>query len=163
MYQINDVIVYGCSEVCSIKDIGVPDFIETGEEYYYLQPVCNEATTLYVKIANSKKTMRDILSKEEATELLYDGSKINALYDKNDKVREREYSSIIRSCECIQWMEMLKGITTEKLRRAAQGKKLSMNDEQYMKKVENSLAAEFSIIFHITMAQAKENITLAIS
>ena len=105
--------------------------------------------------------MRNILSKENAEDLLSELPTIEALYNQNDKVREKEFRDIIRSCDCKQLLQMLKGILLEKKQKETTGKKLSLNDEQNFHKVESCLANEFSEIFHISVEQAKKQIKLA--
>lgn len=161
MYQVNDVIVYGNNEVCKIETIDIPDFIETTEKYYYLRPLSNPASILYVKTTNTQKPMRNILSKENAEDLLSELPTIEALYNQNDKIREKEFRDIIRSCDCKQLLQMLKGILLQKKQKETTGKKLSLNDEQNFHKVESCLANEFSEIFHISVEQAKKQIKLA--
>lgn len=161
MYQVNDVVVYGNNEVCKVENIDIPDFIETTEKYYYLKPLSNPTSLLYVKTTNTQKPMRSILSKENAEELLSEIPSIEALYNKNDKIREKEFRDIIRSCDCKQLLQMLKGLFLEKKQRESTGKKLSLNDEQNYHKVESCLANEFSEIFHISVEQAKKRIKLA--
>lgn len=161
MYQVNDVVVYGNNEVCKIETIDIPDFIETTEKYYYLKPLSNPSSILYVKTTNTQKPMRGILSKENAEELLSEIPSIEALYNKNDKLREKEFRDIIRSCDCKQLLQMLKGILLTKQEKEITGKKLSLNDEQNFHKVETCLANEFSEIFNISVEQAKKQIKLA--
>lgn len=162
MYQVNDVIVYGNSEVCKIETIGTPDFVESTEQYYYLKPLNNPTSTLYVKTTNSSKPMRSVLTKENAEELLNEIPKIDGLYNRNDKVREKEFRDILRSCDCKQLLQMLKGIILVKKEKEGTGKKLSLNDEQNYNKAESCLANEFSVIFHTTIEQAKKQLKLAI-
>lgn len=162
MYQVNDVVVYGNSEVCTIESIGTPDFIESGEQYYYLKPLNNPTSTLYVKTTNYQKPMRSILTKENAEKLLNEIPNIDGLYNTNDKVREKEFRDILRSCDCKQLLQMLKGILLIKKEKQCTGKKLSLNDEQNYNKVETCLANEFSVIFQTTIDQAKKQLQLAI-
>lgn len=161
MFQINDVVVYGYSEVCLVKDIKTPDFIKTGEEYYFLQPLTHKGSTLYVKTANIQKAMRVILSKDKAEEIMNDIQDLPALYNENDKVREKEYLGIITACDCIGWFQALKGLSQEKKRRNDAGLKLNMVDEKNYKRVETCIASEFSMIFNISTEQVRENLKLA--
>jgi CarD family transcriptional regulator len=157
MYKVNDVIVYGNNEVCRIENIAIPDFIETNDEYYYLKPLNNPTSIIYVK-ANTQKPMRSILSKEKAEGLLKELSSTEAVYDKNNKIREKEFHDIIRSCDCEQLLRMLKGISLKKEQKESTGKRLSLDDEKYYNKVESCLSIEFSQIFHISVEQAKKQI-----
>lgn len=163
MYQINDVIVYENGGVCKIKDIGVPDFLKTDEQYYKMQPVSGDGGTIYVKINNDNNFMRSVISKEEAEYLLSELPKMKALYDGIDKIREKEYRDIIKSCECRQCFQMLKGILKERSRREEGGKKLNMYDDRNLQKVVKLLSAEYSVVFNITMEQAKAKIENALT
>ncbi len=155
MYQINDIIVYENGGVCKIKDIGVPDFLKTNEQYYKMQPVSNDGGTIYVKTNNDKIIMRLIISREEAEDFLLELPRMEALYDENDKIRQKEFHDIIKSCECKQYFQMLKGIMIERSRKIKDGKKLNMNDEKILQKVEKLLSEEYSMVFNISMYQAK--------
>jgi len=161
MFQINDVVVYGYSEVCLVKDIKTPEFIKTGEEYYFLQPLTHKASTLYVKTANNQKAMRVIMSKDKAEEIMNDIQELPALYNENDKLREKEYLSIITACDCVGWFQALKGLSQEKKRRNDAGLKLNMVDEKNYKRVETCIASEFSMIFNISTEEVRENLKLA--
>lgn len=158
MFKVNDVVVYGYSEVCCVKDIGVPDFVTNEEPYYYLQPVCNASSTIYVKTSNATNAMRCIISPQKAEEILSELPSIEGLYDKNDRVREKEYKDLMLACDFDKCVQMLKGITIEKGVKEKNGKKLNMNDERNLHKVENCLAAEFAMCLQITIPQAKDKI-----
>lgn len=158
MFNVNDVVVYGNSDVCCVKEINRPDFVQNEDFYYYLQPVCNTASTIYIKISDTTKYIRPIITKERAEELLGNLPELDGLYDHNDKIRDKEYREVISSCDYEKNLLMLKGIITEKHLREKKGKKLNMNDERNLHRVENCLAAETSMCFHITMSQAKEKL-----
>ena len=51
-YPINDTVFYGSEGVCRIVDIVKRRFQGQTEEYYVLQPVYNENSTIYVPIRN---------------------------------------------------------------------------------------------------------------
>lgn len=162
MYQINDVIVYGNSEVCKIESIGTPSFIDTDDIYYYLKPLTNPTSTLYVKTNNTNRPMRSILSKENAKQLMNELPSLTGLYNKNDKLREKEFKDIIKSCDCKKLLQMLKGILLEKKEKEENGKKLSLNDEQTFHRVETCLAIEFSAIFEQPIEQMKETLIVSL-
>lgn len=159
MYQINDVIVYENGGVCKIKDIGIPDFVTTDEKYYTLQPICDNGGTIYVKINNDKVFMRSVITKEEAESYLSEVPKMKELYSTNDKIRDKEFKEAIKSCEFKRCLQVAKGITMERSRRNKAGKKLNMSDDKNLQKVGKLLTAECSIVFDISMEQAKTRIT----
>lgn len=161
MFQIGEFVVYGYSEVCRIKDIAVPDFLDTKESYYYLQPLCSATSILYVKVSGPSKVMRRLISRKQAEDALAGFEKLDALYDDNEKFRLKEYSEIFHACDFGGWMRMLKGILTERERRAQSGRKLNMVDEKNLNKVQSCVAAEFSQVLQIPVEQAKDYLHLA--
>lgn len=162
MYQINDVIVYENGGVCKITDIGVPDFVTTDERYYTLQPICDNGGTIYVKINNDKVFMRSVITKEEAESYLSEVPKMEELYSTNDKLRDKEFREAIKSCEFKKCLQVIKGITMERNRRNKTGKRLNMSDDKNLQKAGKLVSAECSVIFDITMEEAKSKIKEAI-
>ncbi len=162
MYQIGDILVYENGGVCEVVAIGTPDFLKSEERYYTLQPVFDNAGTLYVKVENDRHILRPLICKEEADGIFAEASNMEVLYNPNDKLREREFKEVIRSCESRQWFAMLKGILQEEKRREQNGKKLSMSDDRNMQKVFKLLSSEFALVYSISPEEAKEKIKGAI-
>lgn len=162
MFKINDVVVYESRGVYKIQKIDMLDFLKTKEEYYIMHPVNNDGSTIYVRTDNDKVAMRGVISKEKAEDFLSELPEMEVLYDQNDKVREKEYQSVLRSGECGRYFSMMKGIRKEQEKRSESGKKLSMNDDRNLHKVENILLVELSVVFNITVDQVKVKINDAI-
>ena len=163
MFRIGEFVVYGYSEVCYVKDIGNPAFLDTSEPYYYLQPVCNPSSITYVRTSKQSKTMRSLISSNLAKEILAGFSSLDVLYDDNEKNRQKVYADIFRSCDFVEWLRMFKGISEERKRRTLLGHKLLMSDANSLSKVENCIAAEISKVFQISLEQAKHRLCLAAS
>lgn len=149
MYKVNDVVVYGCSKVCSIKRIATPDFMSKPQEYYWLQPIGDAATMLYVKTEHEDK-MRCILTRGQADELIRELPEMEEMYDSSNKVRDREYIQVLKSRDCNEWLKMWKGITIEKMRKEHDGKSLNASDESNLKRVQDCISSEFSAVFQTT-------------
>lgn len=155
MYEVNDVIVYENGGVCRIKEISVPTFLKTEEEYYTMERIGENGGTNYIKIENDKILMRSVITKLEAERILLEAPNMNALYHENEKIRDKEFKEIFKGCECDKYIKMLKGIYGERNRRSKIGKRINMSDERYLKRVEKLLGTEFSIVFDVTVDQAK--------
>jgi CarD family transcriptional regulator len=162
MYQIGDIVVYENGGVCKVEDIGTPDFLKSEERYYTLQPVFDDAGTLYVKVENDRHILRPLISKEETDGIFAEVKEIEPLYNSNDKLRDREFKEALRSCECRQWFAMLKGILAEQIKREKIGKKLNMSDDRNKQKVFRLLTAEVAMVYSISQDEAKEMIKGAI-
>lgn len=163
MFRIGEFVVYGYSEVCYVKDIGNPVFLDTTEPYYYLQPVCSPSSITYVRTTKPSKMMRSIISSNLAGEILEGFAKLDVSYDGNEKSRQKAYADTFRSCDFLEWMKMFKGILAERDRRALAGQKLLMSDANSLSKVENCITAEISKVFQISQEQAKYRLGLVAS
>ena len=161
MYQINDVVVYKSNGVCKIEDIGIPDFVSSEETYYQIRPFYEQGGKIYVKISNGDTVLRPTITKEEAIQDLYNLKNEEGIYHSNDKVREREYTAIIQSCNFWKCLLMMKGILLESDRREAAGKHLNMTDERCLQRVKKLLNAEYSIACNVSLEHAKEAMELA--
>lgn len=158
MFEVDDIVVYENGGVCKIADIGTPDFVKGDAEYYTMQPVSDESGVLYVKTDNTRFILRPVISEEEAESYLEELAALPAMYNGNDKEREKEYKDVLHSCECNQWLSMLKGIVGENEKREADGKRLNMADGKNLQKVERLLLDEFSVAFRITQDEVKDKI-----
>src|SRR5690554_4768253 len=74
MFKIGDLIIYGHTSVCRVKDIttlNLPLMADEDRErlYYILEPLY-EDSTIYTPVDNPKVFMRPIISRERAEELI---------------------------------------------------------------------------------------------
>ncbi|MFI3214160.1 MAG: hypothetical protein R3Y24_12575 [Eubacteriales bacterium] len=154
MYQINDLVVYNNGEVCSIFNIGVPDFVDNGEMHYILKPVNKSTSTIYVKMSSPELPFRYTISQTEALAFLETYPSMEPMYHENNKIREKEYLEAFRACHPKQWLRIYKGITIERKRKASIGKQLNTNDDRNLHKVEKYLSSEFASTLKISTDEA---------
>jgi hypothetical protein len=58
MFLVNDTVVYGNSEVCQVKEIKVPEFMDSNEPYYFLQPYYKQNFNSLRKNFDSSKSFK---------------------------------------------------------------------------------------------------------
>jgi CarD family transcriptional regulator len=163
LYKVNDIIVYSNGGVCVIRDIGIPDFVESKETYYQMQSLSDTNNgTIYVKVNHDDTKLRAIITEDEANELLANIPIMEPLYSPNDKVRDREYNEIIKSCQCERALCMMKGIFKERLLKIASGKKLCMNDDRNLLRISKLLNIEFATALKISIEQAEAKLEKAL-
>lgn len=75
--------------------------------------------------------MRAVLTKEEADVLIENIPVIEELWVGNDKLREEKYKETMRSCDCRDWIKIIKTLYMRKKERIAQGKRL----QRWMKSI----------------------------
>ena len=74
MFEIGEYIVYGVKGVCRIEDITHIDISGADKDrlYYVLAPVGDGSGRIYAPTDNQKITMRKVISREEADQLIED-------------------------------------------------------------------------------------------
>ena len=147
MYQIGDYIVKSINGICEVKDIIHPDFVDdTKKLYYLLQPLSDEKTLLYVPTSRNDGSMRPVITKKEAQELIQMIPVINEPWINNERDRERNYKEAIKSNNPQKLIGIIKLIYQRKKMRQEQGKKTTIIDNQYFDKAENLLYSELEIV-----------------
>lgn len=146
MFQINDCIIYGCNGACSIIDVrNEKDYYGVMKEHYVLQPVYLKTSTIMTPVDNEKVIMRGILTLGEAEELICNLDQSEIPWIDNDKVRNREYRELQKSCVSTNWIQLVRTIYTKKQEKISEGKKLSQADEIIIQGVEKLLFGELAI------------------
>lgn len=151
MYQINDYVVAGSMGICKINEICIPDFAKDEQLCYVLQPVGNQVDVIYVSVNNNKLQMRKIISKAEAKGYIVNFPNIEPICYENDKVREAAYKNTLRSGDCMQRIQMTKGLYLKKQERIEKGKKLSQTDEKNFRQAEQLLMEELALALEIPL------------
>lgn len=153
MYQINDYVVAGSMGICKVNAICVPDFSKDDQLCYVLQPVESQGDVIYVSIDKNKLQMRKIISKLEAEDYIGNLSSIEPVWYDNDKTREAAYKEALKSGNCMQWIQMTKGLYLKKQERNEKGKKLSQTDEKNFRQAERLLMGELALALEIPLEQ----------
>ena len=163
MYNVGELVVYENGGVCRISAIGTPEFLKGSELYYTLQPVFDNAGTIYVKVENDKHILRPLKSKDDIEACIGSADDIEPMYDSNDKIRDQKFKDAIRSCDYAVWVAVLKGITSEQARREKLGKHLNMRDERCLNRVMMLLTTEYSVACDVPREDAEKIIEGAIN
>ena len=145
MFEVDDLVMYENGGVCRVIAIGTPDFLKGDAKYYTLQPVFDNAGTIYVKVENDKHVLRALRSKADIEACVDSAAEIEPMYDPNDKLRDQKFKDAIRSCDYTVWVSVLKGILREQVRREKIGKHLNMRDERCLNRVVTLLSTEYSV------------------
>ena len=147
MFEKGDYVAYGTKGVCQVEEITELAMKGTaeGKLYYVLRPCFQKGSTLFTPVDNEKTIIRSVMSRDEAAALVDGIAGIEALLEKNDKEREKQYKEAIRSCDPRQWIRIIKTSYLRGQERIAQGKKATTVDERYFHAAEEQLYEELSI------------------
>lgn len=151
MFKVGDYIICGNNGVCQVEKIGpmkVPG-VSKERKYYTLTPVYAGNSTVYTPVDNQKLIMRPVLSKEEARQLIDSITDIETLGIQDEKRREDVYKEALKTCDCKEWVKIIKTLYLRKQSRLAKGKKEITSDEKYLHIAEENLYGELAIPLEI--------------
>ena len=157
MFQVGQLIVYGNTGVCRVEKIGPPDLVGAAEgvDYYTLSPYYSQNSRIFTPCDNDKVVMRPVISKREARKLVDDIPYIELLSIADEKSREERYKETMRSCDCREFISIIKTIHERKLKRLAEGKKVTASDEKYFSMAEDKLYGELAIALEMDKLKVK--------
>lgn len=161
MFEKNEYVVYGTSGVCRIEDITAMsmDGVSKDRLFYVLTPSSQKGGKIFTPVDSQKTLMRRILTREEATRLIDEIPDIEELWITNDKLREGTYKECMKSCDCREWIKIIKTLYLRKEARSAQGKKITSTDEKYLRMAEDYLYSELEIPLEVPRENMEEYIT----
>lgn len=152
MFNINDTVMYGSQSVCKITDITEKIFIDKSMQYYVLEPVYENRSTIFVPVDNQKliDRMHRVLSAEEIYQIIHaiPNERLDLIDDENS--RKERYSEIVASGDRMELMKLIKTLYLHGEKRKESGKKLNSADEHVMKSAEKILYDEFALVLNIS-------------
>ncbi|MDD4803095.1 MAG: CarD family transcriptional regulator [Syntrophomonas sp.] len=151
MFNVNDYVSYGLNGICHIQDIRKEVDKET--DYYILKPISNDKMTIMVPVNNTNILMRATMSKEAVLSLIDAMPEIEAVWIADNKERNANFKTAIRSGRPEEWIRVLKAIHHEKEARLTNGKKITKSDEDFMQTAEQILNEEFAFALNISPDQ----------
>ncbi len=148
MFEVGDYIVYGTNGVCKVEAKGPMEGIQgitKNRIYYTLLPIYSQGSKVYTPIDNEKVTMRPIISRDEALELIENINEIDSLWVADEKRREEVYREALKSGSCKELIKIIKTLYLRTQSRLLEGKKVTAVDEKYLHIAEEQLYGELAI------------------
>lgn len=155
MFKIGDFVVYK-KDVCKIKDEKEKD----GIKHFVLNPIDDGSLTITVSFDN--ELLRNIISKEEAEELILSIPNIGII-ESNDKLIESEYKKLLYSGSHEDLIKVIKTTYTRNDTRKKLGKKIGDKDRDYFEKSERYLYNELSLALNMEFDECKDYIIKKVS
>lgn len=151
MFETGQFIIYGNTGVCKVTEIKkmTPPGTKTDRLYYSLEPVYDSAGHVFTPVDNQKVVMRPVLTEAEARSLIGRLQDIDTMWITDEKHREDSYKEAIRTCDCEEWVRIIKTLYSRKKSRLAQGKKVTSSDARYLHLAEDNLYGELSVALGI--------------
>lgn len=154
MYQPGDMIIYGSTGVCQVREI-VSKEIEKGTEkpFYVLDPLYQDGVIMIP--VDTKVFMRPVITREEALALIDKIPTMETAAYHNSALRELEehYAAYLKSHDCGDLIELAMSIYAKKQDLAQQHRKFGAVDERFMKRAEDLLDGELAVALGIEKSQ----------
>ena len=165
MYQVGDWIFYGNTGACQVTDVSERKLPGMEKEmlYYTLRPLedsCSISTP-----ANGKIFTRPLITREEAEALIDAIPEIDAQAYHNPVLRQlsEHYEKSLNTHDCLSLIKMTMSIHAKKEAAVSQKKKLGAVDEKFMKRAEDLLFGELSVVLGIRKAEVADYIARRIA
>lgn len=154
MFKINDVVVYGSQGVCEIVDIEEKKIDGASKFYFVLKPKADRGATFYVPTWNEKAwgKMRKVMTKKDVNDLIDSMPNRNPTWITNENERREAYKKILASGDQAAIISMVQALFIHKKEREAEGKRLHMSDEHFMKDAEQLLYNEWQYVLNVDKA-----------
>lgn len=151
MFKINDVVVYGAQGVCRIVGIDEQKTGRENKQYFVLKPQNDKGATFYVPTGNEKalSKMRKVMGKEDVIALIDSIPDKTPIWIENEAERKETYKQILLSGDQAAIVSMIQALYVHKKEREAEGKRLHMSDEYFMKEAEQLLHNEWQYVLEV--------------
>lgn len=151
MFQINDVVVYGAQGVCEIVSIDEKKVNGETKKYLVLKPKDDRGATCFVPTWNEKamEKMRKVMTKEEVNAIIDSLPCQKPSWIANESERKDTYKKILTSGNQAAIISMIQALYLHKKEREADGKRLHMTDERFMKDAEQLLYNEWQYVLNV--------------
>ena len=161
MFKIGEYVVHGRNGVCKIDDITKLEISGADKDklYYVLVPMKSEQSKVFYPVDNNRVTMRSVISKDQAEDIVNEIKSIEPLWINNERLREAKYKEAISSGDCVEWIRIIKTLHMRNKERVQQGKKITYVDDRYLKEAKENLYEEFSIALDIEKDNVEQYIT----
>ena len=119
--------------------------VDKQREYYILNPLYMTASTVYIPVDTQKGSLRNVLSKEMAQELIRSIPGIPLITITNDKMLEQEYKNCLKTNRCEEWIKIIKTIYLRRQKRLESGRKCTAVDTKYFRIAQECLYGELAV------------------
>ncbi len=146
MLNVGECVIYGSHGLCKVRDILIPPFLERGKEkeYYQMISAVDAGSVLYVPVDGAEDKVRDVISADEAEELIDDIECSPELALPEGKKAEPAIMEVTKRNIAEEMMSLVKALRKIKAVREAEGKKFAALNEKYLNIAEKLLYTELA-------------------
>ena len=149
MYRIGEQVIHRSIGLCEVVTISELDF-GNGGEYYTLVPARDSKEKVYVAVKNADRTLRPVMTREEAEEIFMCLQDKSIDWNDNNRVRDEQFKQQLRSGSSLTWAVMLKNLYRMRCRKQSLGQKLSASDTAHLNRSASLLVGELAAVLETT-------------
>lgn len=154
MLKKNEYIVFSSTGVCEVVDIVTKNFEgDTVREYYVLNPLRGNGSTIYIPTDNKTINIRRIMTREQSQKLIESYQGVDDSWNVEDSPRRTAFANALQSGDPERLMELIKTLYARQANLTEQGKKLSNSDTDTLKMAEQLLYDELSYSLDIDLEE----------
>lgn len=148
MLKIDDYVVYK-KDTCKVKEIKKMN----DKDYYVLIPVRDKSLKINIPVDNPD--LKSLMTKEEIDLLIKKMPTIEPITSENDRMIEFEYKNLLGTNDKEDLIKIIKTTYLRNKERLDNNKKIGERDETYLKKAEEYLYNEMSIVLDMSFDDVK--------
>ncbi|WP_409274537.1 CarD family transcriptional regulator [Neobacillus sp. SCS-31] len=157
MFSIGDFMIYSAHGICKVDDICEKTVSGITKTYYVLHPIDSIGhLTISSPVDNDKVAMLELMSKEEANELLESFQYPGVKWIENPNFRYRQYNDIVNTGNRKEIAKVVKTLMQKKLDAELHGKKLYESDRKLLEHIQHVLFKELAISLETTVEKVHD-------
>ncbi len=162
MFQQGDLVVYGSTGVCRVKELAVR---AAGQQTCYVLEPLYQTCTISIPVDSDKVSIRPVMSRREANELIDRIPEVEAepFHCRSIQQLTEHYKAALNSHDCVGLVELTKSIYLKQQNALQQKRKLGTVDERFMKRAEDLLFGELAVALEIPPEEVERYISKRLS
>lgn len=151
MFEINDYFVYSSRGVCCIDDICEKKLGQTNRIYYVFHPVTDSNNKIMTPVDNQKISMRAIMSKDEANNLIASFKEPNEMeWHESKKARDKVFDVILKRGDIFEHGQLLKLLMIKRDYARTISKKFADTDNRLLVSLQKLIYNELAVVLECT-------------
>ncbi len=158
MFDVGEQIVYGNNGVYVVSDLSrSPVDKNDTRTFYILRPVYDAPSNIvFTPVDNDRVTMRKIISREEALELIDRIPYITVLEVENERARREVYKDALSRSDLDFYVKIIKTVYTRREEVEKKRRRISETDADYERRAKYCLYSELAAVFELELSSVEE-------
>lgn len=159
MFKKGDLVLYSSHGVCKIDDVCEKKISYVTKSYYTLHPMGDKNLKISIPVDNDKVSISELLTQEEAGEILESFKDEGVDWIDIDKDRSEKYNEIIKQGDRTEIAKIANTMMKEKISLENNGKKFHEKDKKMLLGIQNILFSELAFLLNTTLEDIEEKVS----